>query len=97
MPLCSFPRCGRWPRRLLLVACNVDRGGEERSPAQTTIPTEPAAGTYVLGSSVTAEGAIAENAMTATFVRGGPVFLSIDVRSATIDERIKVEWVGFVT
>jgi len=80
---------------LLLVACGVDRGdGKPVPPTASTTTAEPAPGTYALGSSVTAEGAIAENAVGDSFSRGGPIFLSIDVTGATADQRIEVEWIN---
>ena len=78
---------------LLLVACGVDRGdGKPTPPAQAAAPAEAAAGIYVLGSDLTSDGAIAENAVADSFVRGGPIFLSIDVGGATTDQRIEVAW-----
>jgi len=79
---------------LFLVACGVDRGGGKQPPQNASTTTaEPAAGTYVLGSSVTPEGAIDESAAGESFVHGGPIFLSIDVSGATTAERIEVEWI----
>lgn len=56
---------------------------------------EPASGTYVLGTAVTREGAVAEHAAGDSFVRGGPIFFSVDVTGATTDQQIEVEWIDW--
>jgi len=80
---------------VLLASCGIDRGEKKAHPQSTSSagPASSAAGTYVLGSSITREGAIAEGADSEAFVRGGPVFLSIDVSGATTDHTIEIEWV----
>lgn len=77
---------------VLLTGCRIDRG-EQSAPPQSTASADPAAGTYVLGSSITGEGAIAEDSDSEAFVRGGPVFLSVDVGGATTDQTIEIAWV----
>jgi hypothetical protein len=79
---------------LLLVACGGDRGDEKALPADLIAGmAEPASGTYVLGTSITGEGAVAEHAAGDAFIRGGPIFFSIDVTGATTDQQIEVEWI----
>ena len=77
---------------VLLAGCGIDRSEQNAHP-QSTASADPAAGTYVLGSSITDEGAIAEDTDSEAFVRGGPVFLSIDVGGATTDQNIEIAWV----
>jgi hypothetical protein len=96
-----IPRIARVPLMIaaavvLLAGCGVDRGEKNVHPQNTgtAAPADPAAGTYVLGSSVTDEGAIADGTATEAFLRGGPVFLSIDVAGATTDQTIEIEWIG---
>ena len=78
---------------VLLAGCGADRG-EKKAQPHDTATADPAAGTYVLGSSVTGEGAIADGTDTEAFVRGGPIFLSIDVAGATTDQTIEIDWIG---
>lgn len=75
----------------LVMACR------QATPAHhqvvTTDTTRPAAETYAVGTQVTSEGAIAEDSSGDSFRRGPGLFLAIDVASASIDQKISVDWV----
>jgi hypothetical protein len=78
----------------LLAGC----GGVHRdapSQAASTPATEtiqPAPGTYAIGAALTPDGAIAQHAAGDHFVRGTPVFVSIDVTGATTDHSVEIDW-----
>lgn len=80
---------------LLLLAAGCNAGRAENPPAaeepQAQRP-EVAIGTYVLGTSVTPDGAIPRAATGDTFTRGGQIYLSVDVGSASADQMIVVQW-----
>jgi hypothetical protein len=78
-----------------VVGC-VDRGEARTLRAQDAITETAVAsqGVYALGTSLNREGAVARDAVSESFGRGGEVFLSIDVRSASADSTIGVIWHG---
>lgn len=82
---------------LLSVGCGVDRGDGNAVQADATAAmTEtdpPSPETFALGTELNATGAVPEDAAGETFVRGGEVFLSVDVRSASTDQTIEVKWI----
>jgi hypothetical protein len=81
---------------LLLLAggCGVDRGSGKTSAAATTTGVEePSPETFALGTMVNADGAVPQQATGETFVRGGEVFLSVNVQSASTDQTIAVNWI----
>ena len=77
----------------LLAGCSAD-SGSERTHAQLIAPdpAETSADPYALGSNVTPAGAVPKDAEGESFRRGGQVFLSVDVASASADQNIEVEW-----
>lgn len=78
----------------LLIGCGVDRG-HPRAVKQSAaaVDTAPAArDTYAIGTAVDAHGAIPADAAGETFRRGGEVFVSVDVSSASTDQDIEVKW-----
>lgn len=52
----------------------------------------PTSQTYALGTEVTPEGAVAMRSAGDLFMRGGPIYLSVNVASASTDQRVSVEW-----
>ena len=79
---------------LLLVGCGVDRGTGRRAQQSAAIVVEDASPeTYALGTALTPRGAVPANATGETFIRGGEVFLSVDVSSASTDQLVEVKWI----
>ena len=79
---------------LLAVGCGVDRGdGTVTNAAVTAATEEPSRDTFALGTAVTANGAIPQQAAGETFIRGGEVYLSVNVESASTDQTIEVKWI----
>ena len=78
-----------------LAGCGADRGSGKNVQAQAVTATqeEPAAETYALGTAVTPSGAVAEASTGDNFVRGGEVFLSVDVSGASTSQKVEVRWV----
>ncbi|HUR79860.1 MAG TPA: hypothetical protein VM733_03785 [Thermoanaerobaculia bacterium] len=58
----------------------------------TALADEPSHETFAIGTAVSAIGAVPEQASAETFVRGGEVYLSVDVQSASTDQTIEVKW-----
>lgn len=75
-----------------LTACGVDRGPEKARVPSPATQQEPAAETYALGTSVTPSGAVTQASMGDNFVRGGEVFLSVDVSGASSAQSVEVRW-----
>ena len=50
--------------------------------------------TFALGTAVTSHGAVPLDATGETFVRGGEVFLSVDLSGASTDPVVEVKWIG---
>lgn len=79
---------------LLAGACGVDRGsGKTTSVVAAATVETPSPETFALGTAVSASGAVPQQATGETFLRGGEVFLSVDVRSASTDHTIEVRWI----
>jgi len=81
---------------LLAVGCGVDRGsGKTTSTAVAVagVVEEPSRETFALGTAVSANGAVPQQATGETFIRGGEVFLSVDVQSASTEQTIEVRWI----
>lgn len=81
---------------LFAVGCGVDRG--DGTPAVTGVAAaatteEPSPETFAIGTAVSASGAVPEQATGETFIRGGEVYLSVDVRSASTEQTIEVKWI----
>ena len=80
---------------LYAVGCGVDRGDGKPAnlaAASATVET-PAPETFALGTAVSASGAVPQQASAETVLRGGEVYLSVDVRSASTDQTIEVKWI----
>jgi hypothetical protein len=82
----------------VLFGCDSDRGREKTlvQPAaaqEESSSSEPAAETYALGTAMTPSGAVAETSTWDNFVRGGEVFLSVDVSGASSSQNVEVRWV----
>jgi pyruvate/2-oxoglutarate dehydrogenase complex dihydrolipoamide acyltransferase (E2) component len=79
------------------VGCGVDRGSGAKADSSarvaTTAADEPSPETFALGTAVTPTGAVAQSAASDTVLRGGEVYLSVDVRSASTEHVIEVRWV----
>lgn len=54
---------------------------------------EPSRETFALGTAVTPSGAVAQQSAGDNFIRGGEVFLSVDVGGASSDQTVEVRWV----
>jgi pyruvate/2-oxoglutarate dehydrogenase complex dihydrolipoamide acyltransferase (E2) component len=80
---------------LFAVGCGVERGeGTAMNAGAAAAGTEePAPETFALGTAVSASGAVPQDASAETFIRGGEVYLSVDVRSASTDQTIEVKWI----
>ena len=83
-----------WAFLLLAAGCAVDRGDGNTTNAGVAVASveEPSPETFALGTAVSAEGAVPQQAVGETFIRGGEVFLSVDVQSASTDHTIEVKW-----
>jgi hypothetical protein len=90
-----------FPLRLILAAtaamlmmggCAVDSGGSRARQQAAVEPAAPTSRTYALGTELTPEGAVAERAAGDSFRRGGEIYLSVNVSSASVDQRVDVEW-----
>ena len=75
----------------LLVACGADRG-RSGAAAQSAVAEEVSKEMYALGTEVTPGGAVPKDAAGETFRRGSEVFLSVNVNSASTDQKIEVKW-----
>ncbi|HVE72254.1 MAG TPA: hypothetical protein VNI54_12870 [Thermoanaerobaculia bacterium] len=79
------------------VACGADRGTVKKADsgvaAAAAIAEEPSQETFALGTSVTPSGAVPANATSDNVVRGGEVYVSVDVRSSSTEQTIEVRWV----
>lgn len=53
----------------------------------------PAPETFALGTAVNASGAVPQEAAGETFLRGGEVYLSVNVQSASTEQTIEVKWI----
>ena len=80
---------------LFAAACGVDRGSGKTTNATvaTASAEEPSPETFALGTAVSASGAVPQQASGETFLRGGEVFLSVNVQSASTDQTIEVKWI----
>jgi len=84
------------PMMVLMIACGVDRGPAHGKAAvrEQSMTMEPARETFALGTAVTASGAVAQQSIGDNFIRGGEVYLSVDVSGASSDQTVEVRWVG---
>jgi hypothetical protein len=79
---------------LLLVGCGgVERGSSQAVQQGVALTETVARDPYALGTALTPQGAVPENATGETFLRGGEVFLSVDVSSASTDQVVEVKWI----
>lgn len=81
---------------LLAVGCGVDRGDGTPTAtgvAATATTEEPSPETFAIGTAVSANGAVPQQATGETFIRGGEVYVSVDVRSASTEQTIEVKWI----
>lgn len=76
----------------MLAGCGVDRGSEKAYVQSPVTQDEPAAETYALGTAVTPSGAVAAKSTGDNFIRGGEVYLSIDVSGASQAQTVEVRW-----
>ena len=78
---------------LLTIGCGAERDRVRTSDASVGVAEEtPSPETFALGTEVSASGAVPLQAAGETFIRGGEVFLSVDVRGATSEQTIEVKW-----
>ena len=79
---------------LFSLGCTAERAETATSNASmTAIEAEPSPETFALGTEVTATGAVPQQAAAENFVRGGEVYLSVDVSGASSEQMIEVKWV----
>ncbi len=78
----------------LMFGCGVDRGsGKVVQQSVAATDTESVSHeTFALGTTVTSRGAVPEDAAGETFVRGGEVFLSVDLSGVSSDPVVEVRW-----
>ena len=76
----------------LSLGCAGDRDANARHQVTAIETPEPATETFALGSVLTAAGAVPRDSASESFHRGGEVFLSVDVASASSQQTIDVEW-----
>jgi predicted small secreted protein len=107
-PYLNRPRPGGYALKLLkiaavavavtlLTACGADRGDgkavqavqQSAAASETLVSPE----TFALGTAVTAQGAVPQDATGEIFLRGGEVYLSVDVSGASSDQNVEVKWV----
>lgn len=80
----------------VLVGCGADRS-HRAAIEQSVVATDTESisqETFALGTAVTAQGAVPHDAAGETFVRGGEVFLSVDLSGASTDPVVEVKWIG---
>jgi hypothetical protein len=78
---------------LLPVGCGVEPKAAKTANAGVAVVSEEASPeTFALGTTVNAQGAVPAQATGETFLRGGEVYLSVDVRSSSTDHNIEVRW-----
>lgn len=78
----------------LLVACGVNRGGQEVQQ-QSLVEEEavsPSPETFALGTELSESGAVAARGASDSIIRGGEVYVSIDVNGASTGQTIEVQW-----
>lgn len=76
----------------LLMACGANRG----EPSVQQAPTESAGvspETFAIGTELTPAGGVAKDATAESFARGGEIYVSVDVASASTDQLVEVQWV----
>lgn len=80
----------------VLAGCGVDRGHRPGRMAvrEQSLAMEPSRETFALGTAVTPSGAVAQQSAGDNFIRGGEVFLSVDVSGASSDQTVEVQWIG---
>ena len=77
---------------LLSWGCGVDHGRVGVMQQRVVLANEVCRDTYALGTQVTTSGAVPQDATAETFLRGGEVFLSVDVSSASTEQLVEVKW-----
>lgn len=75
-----------------LIGCGVDRGSGEAVQQSVAMTESVSLETFALGTAVTPRGAVPQDAAGETFIRGGEVFLSVNVTSASTDQVVEVKW-----
>ncbi|HEY0370912.1 MAG TPA: hypothetical protein VGD79_02870, partial [Thermoanaerobaculia bacterium] len=75
---------------LLMVGCGVDRGSSKATQQSVALVEDVSPETYALGTALTPRGAVAASATGEMFLRGGEVFLSVDVSGASSDQVVEV-------
>ena len=77
---------------VLMAGCAGDRDAAARRQTASVETPEAAKETFALGSMVTPAGAVPQEAASESFHRGGEVFLSVDMASASSEQNIDVQW-----
>jgi hypothetical protein len=76
----------------LLSGCAEKQLTSKSQQAAILEPAKPTHQMYALGTEITPEGAVSARSSGDSFVRGGEVYLSVNVTSATSPQKIEVEW-----
>jgi hypothetical protein len=76
----------------LLSGCAEEQLSSNTHSAAIVEPARPTHQMYALGTEITPEGAVSARSAGDSFVRGGEVYLSVNVTSATSPQKIEVEW-----
>lgn len=79
---------------LPLIGCGVDRGNGEAVQQSVATTESVSRETFALGTAVTPRGAMPQDAAGDSFIRGGEVFLSVNVSRASTDQLVEVKWLG---
>lgn len=78
---------------LLTIGCGAERSDVRTSNASVGVAeVTPSPETFALGTEVSATGAVPQRAAGETFIRGGEVYLSVDVSGASTEQTIEVKW-----
>ena len=80
----------------LLAACSKGHSATPISAQQASPTAEQPRShdPFALGTAVDQAGAIPEDAVGDNFTHGGPVYLSVHVAGATIDQTVEVDWMS---
>ena len=76
----------------LLSGCAEEQLSSNTQQASVLEPASPTHQMYALGTEITPEGAVSARSSGDSFIRGGEVYLSVNVTSATNAQKIEVEW-----
>lgn len=81
---------------LLAAGCGAERQEAKLEQASSAVPGAgtPTQETFALGTALTRAGAVSREATADSFLRGGEVFLSVNLNGATAEQEVEVRWVA---